>query len=112
MSLDQCYIAAAKGLEFLLFRKYHLKQVLKVKNRLNVRGQPLMRSIGVEVIISMLLLLQLATCRNDTFPKQSCQNFWTLYLNVSSSLLLRVIKFRMQTRLFRDYLALGRKRGR
>lgn len=77
-----------------------------------VTAKPLMQSIGVELLISMLLLLHLATCRNDTFPKQSCQNFWTLYLKVYSSLLLRVITFRMQTRLFRDYLAWGWKSGR
>lgn len=48
-------------------------------------GEPLftssMLSIGVELIIFMLLLLQLATCRNDTSPKHSCQKFWALYLH-------------------------------
>lgn len=60
----------------------------------------------------MLLLLQLAACSNDTFPKQSCQNFWTLYLKVYTSLHLRVLKVRMQTRLSKAYLALRRKSGR
>lgn len=48
-------------------------------------GEPLftssMLSIGVALIVFMLLLLQLATCRNDTSPKLSCQKFGALYLH-------------------------------
>lgn len=74
-------------------------------------GEPLftspMLNSAVELLIFMLLLLQLATCRNDTSPKHSCQKFWALYFTPwCSPRCISVIQFYMQTRLFGDDLAL------
>lgn len=43
-------------------------------------AEPLVTS-SIQLIIFMLFLLQLATCRNDTYPKRSCQKFWALHLH-------------------------------
>lgn len=85
-SLEHCCKAAAKWLEVFFFNKKKPKQTTCLYVRgLCMPGEPLftssMLSIGVELIIFMLLLLQLATCRNDTSPKHSCQKFWALYLH-------------------------------
>lgn len=85
-SLEHCCKAAAKWLEFLFFNKKNPKQTTFLYMRgLCMSREPLfassMLNIGVELIIFMLLLLQLATCRNDTSPKHSCQKFWALYLH-------------------------------
>lgn len=109
--ISSAWNTAAKWLEVFFLNKKKPKQTSFLYMRgLCMPGEPFFTwstlSIGVELIIFMLLLLQLATCRNDTSPKHSCQKFWTLYLHGASLAASHSHNSTRKRVFFGDYLAL------